>query len=115
MNRFNTLFLNRPLLCDFENRLNFHCDVRWQRSHADRAARADADFLAEHFGEELAAAVDDLWVLAEIRGAIHHAEHFDDPLDAVETAEFAAERCQDGQPGLAGSSLARAQIEVGAD
>ena len=53
-------------------------------------------------------------MILKLRRAIDHAQHFDDPLHAVQAPQFAPQRRQDGQAGLSRGGFARLQIEVGA-
>ena len=52
---------------------------------AERAWRAA---IAEHFDEEVGAAVDHLRRVLEFRHRVHHAEHLHHALDAREAAEL---------------------------
>src|SRR5947208_13715151 len=76
---FRVLFLR-----NLKHRLNLHCDVSGQRPHAHRAASADTVLGAEDVAKQLTATIDDLRVVAKIRRAVHHAEHFDDALRSEE-------------------------------
>src|SRR5207245_8630530 len=57
-------------------------------SDLDGRARVLADGLAEHLDHQVGEAVDDLRLVAEVLGRVHHAEHLDDALDLVEAAEI---------------------------
>jgi hypothetical protein len=84
-----------------EDHLDRHRDVARQPAHADRGARVLADRLAEHFDHEVGEAVDDLRLLGEALGLVHHAEHLHHALHLVEAAELAARRREQAEPHLA--------------
>src|SRR5262245_54016784 len=66
-----------------KNRLNLdRCSPR-QRAHADRTAGPDAMLLTPNLSPQLAAPVDDLWVIRKFARAVDHAQRFDNPLHAV--------------------------------
>src|SRR6185295_17354664 len=44
----------------------------------------------EYLDEKVRAAVDDFWVIGELRRRVHHAEELYDTLHLVEAAEFGA-------------------------
>src|SRR5687768_1803895 len=60
-----------------------------------------ADRVAEHLDHQVGEAVDDLRLIAEALGGVHHAEHFHDALDLVEAAEMMARGCEQVQSDLA--------------
>ena len=97
---------------EFEDPFDFSGDVAWERAGAEGAAGTDAEFLAEDGGEEFGAAIDDLGVVVEVGGGVDEAEELDDAFDAVERAEFSAERGEHGETDLAGGGVAFFEGEV---
>jgi hypothetical protein len=80
--------------------------------------------LAEHFDQQVGAAVDHLRVLDEVGSRIHHPEQLHDPLDAIETSDLVpqhgkeVEGCDTGMVGCflgrdVRSHLARRNPTVG--
>ena len=72
--------------------------VRFVDFHAERVAAP----LAEDLDHQLAEAVDDLWMPLKVRRGVDHPQHFQNPIDAIETAELGLQRRQDRQPHLPG-------------
>ena len=94
---------------------HFRRDVAGERAHSDRAPCADAVFVSPDLGKEFAAAVDDFGMVGEISGAVDHAEHLDDALDAVEAAEVFPEGREHGQADLPCGLVAGIEVEVVSD
>ena len=44
------------------------------------------DRFAENLNEQIGAPVNDLWLVGETWGGIHHSQHFNDALDLVEAS-----------------------------
>ena len=99
-------------LLNLENGFDFHRDVAGERPHAHGTARADAVLASEDVGKQFAATVDHLRMIREFRGAVDHAEHFDDALDAVKAAEVFAQGRQDGEADLARGRFPASQVHV---
>src|SRR5205814_641175 len=72
--------------------------------------RADAVLRSKHVAKQLTATIDNLRMVAKIRRAVDHAEHFDEPLHAVEVAQFAPKRGQDRQASLAILATLRSEL-----
>src|SRR3989454_901599 len=104
---FRVLFLR-----NLKHRLNLHRDIPRQRPHTHGAAGADAVLGAEDVAKQLTATVDDLRMVAKIRRAVHHAEHFDDALHAIEAAQFVPKRGEDRQASLTRGRFARFQVKI---
>src|SRR4051794_4449970 len=73
------------LFFDFEGRFDLHRNLAGKSDEADGGAGVVA-LVSEDLNEEIGAAVYDFWLIAELRVGIHHAEHFDDLGDIIETA-----------------------------
>ena len=69
-----------------DHRLDLDGDIAWQGADTDRGSRVLTS-IAQHFHEEIGAAVDDGRLIAEIRHGIDHAKKFHDALDPAEVAE----------------------------
>src|SRR5687768_5493487 len=95
-----------------EDHLDLHRDVTGEPRHSDRRARVPADGLAEHFDHQVREAVDDLRLIAEAVGGVHHAEHLYHALDLVEAPELAARRREQAQTDFARRFVALLDREV---
>src|SRR5579872_6294693 len=82
----------------FGDELDLHGDVEGQLRQADGTSRV-ASGLAKDLDQEVRTSVDYRWSLVESRGDVDHSEHFDNPCDPIEIAEFSLYRRQDGQSG----------------
>ena len=89
------------LRTDLEDRLDLDGRPARQRGHADGAADADARVLAEHVGQQFAAAVDHGRLAFELRRAGDQAEDFHHADDPIETAELGAKGGENAEPGQA--------------
>ena len=67
-------FGSRASVGHFDDTLDLDGDLVRQGAHADRGSRM-ASTLAENLDEQVRAAVDDLWLSAEIGLCIDHTEH----------------------------------------
>jgi len=74
---------------NLNHRLNLNRHVERKGTHPDGAACVPAS-IAEHFNEQIRAAVDYLWMVGKIRYGIDHAEHSAKTNDLVETADLVA-------------------------
>src|SRR5262249_24893195 len=61
-------------------------DLVRQRAHADSRTGVAAG-VAEHFGEQIGAAIDHFRLVSEFRHGVDHAEKLHHEVDAVERAE----------------------------
>ncbi len=78
----------------FEDRLDLDGDLVRQAGDAEGRAGMHAG-LAEHVGQQIRGAVDDIGMAVEIRGGIDQPQQLHHPADAVEAAEMAAQRRKD--------------------
>ncbi len=76
------------------------------QDHAHGAPGALAVLTAQQFHHQFAEAVDDQGLAAEARLAVHHAQGFDQPLDAIEAAKLGLHGGQHGKARLPGGPLA---------
>ena len=71
--------------------------------------------LAEHVDEEVRAGVDDVHVVGEVGGAVHHPGHPDHPDDLVEGPEVLPQGRQQAEAGESGGRTGLDEVEVLAD
>src|SRR5262245_61344126 len=77
-------------LLDLQDHLDLDRDAHGQAGHAHRRARVLADGLAEDLDHQVRTAVDDLGLVAEPLGGVHHAQDLHHARDPVEAAQRAA-------------------------
>src|SRR5262245_55985459 len=105
---------DRSPLLHLEDHLDLDGDAAGQLGHPHRRARV-ATLLAEDLDHEIGEAVDDLGLLAEALSRVDHAEHLDDALDLVETAQHGARRTEEIAAHLARDLVAILRVEVATD
>src|SRR5882762_8051093 len=99
---------------DLDDALDLDRDAVGQGSHAYGGARVLA-LIAEHFDEQVRAAVDDLGLVGELGRAVHHAEQLHHALDAVEAAELGLHHREQREPDRARVLVALLDAELGAE
>ena len=77
----------RPFRKNLEDRFDFDRHVERERPHADGTARGGARLSAEDFNHQLAEAIHDLRLLSEVRRAVHHAGHFNQTRNSIQSSE----------------------------
>ena len=75
-------------------------------------ARAHSSLGAEHLGEQLAAAIDDLGLIDEMIRGVHEPEYLDHPPNAVQSAQGSPESGQQRETSLPGRIVTALQIQV---
>src|SRR5262245_47278384 len=99
---------------DRKDRLDLDRDLAGQRAHADGGAGM-APGIAEHFDEQVGAAVDHLGLVGELGHGVDHAEQLDHVVDAVERAERLARRRQQAETDQPRAPIALLHADVLAD
>jgi hypothetical protein len=74
---------------DLNDRFNLNRHIERKRPHPDGAGCVPTS-IAEHFHEQIRAAVDHLWMVGKIRYGIDHAKHPAKANDLVQTADLVA-------------------------
>src|SRR5262250_2241928 len=105
---------DRSALLHLEDHFDLDGDAAGQFGHPHRRARVPT-LLAEDLDHEIGEAVDDLGLLAEALGRVDHAQHLDDALDLVETAQRGARRAEEIDADLARDLVAIFRGEIAPD
>ena len=80
---------SKAISSNLNDRFNLNRHVEGKRTHPDSAARV-SPAIAEHFHEQIRAAVDHLRMVGKIRHGVDHAEHSAETNDLVQTADLVA-------------------------